>query len=199
MGLFGGGNSSSSTTNNNYDQRQVITTTTDNYDFSDNSQHDNSDRSTKIDNSWSVDNSVTTLLDGGAISGIADIATQMAGLAGKAVNGANQQVLAGYDYADHIFDGGMSFVNRALSSSQDAFERAAQMSQDTLVTAQAAFQKAGQQADTATSMAMAQQQAAQRDVAAAYADAKGTTASQTKILYAVLAVAALMALATMHK
>lgn len=185
MGIFGGGNSSSTNNNttNNYDQRQVITTTTENYDLS--------------------DHSVTNVTDGGAIKAMADVTS-------LALNNSAAQTLAGYQYADHIFDTATVFANNALNASSDAFSQASKMQADTLVGARqayadanksvvTAYDKAQDQTLKAYTAAQAASQNAQAATAAAYADAKGTTDSQKQIILGVLAVAGVMALAMFQR
>lgn len=194
--LFGGGDKNSTTTNNNYDQRVVTTNTTETYDLSDNSDHsDNSDNSLHYTDN-SVDNSVK--LDGGAIAALG--ASTLA-----AINGANKQTLAGYDYADHIFDSATVFANQAQKNSLDAFSMAASLQNDALTRAQASYREANRSVADAYSdaqgsvlsafksaqVATADAQAATQ---AAYADAKGTTAAQKQIIIGVLIVAGLFVL-----
>jgi hypothetical protein len=166
MGLFGGGNSSSTSSNTtqNFDDRQVNTTTDSNNVF--------------------IDKSVKT--DGGAIIGMAQVAKDSVSAAADQAIAAfgytSANVNSGYQYADHIFDSAIGFANNVNATASNAYARAAQMSSDTLVNAQASYRDATSQ------------------VASAYADAKGTTSAQKQIILGVLAVAALFALAAFkHK
>jgi hypothetical protein len=177
-------------------------TTTSAYDLSDRSTKttntDLSDRSTKstttnadlsdhsVDNSWSI------VTDGGAIG-------SMAGVSALAVSGANAASLGAYAYADHIFDGAMTFANSTVGRASDAFSQAALMSRDTLTQAQSIYQGASQSINAANMAAMNAQQKATDQIASAYADAKGTTASQKQIVMAVLAVAGLFVFSTMYR
>jgi hypothetical protein len=185
MGLFGGGNSSSSNTNQteNIDNRAVITNTTSSYDLS--------------------DHSVTNVTDGGAIQGITNVAA-------LALNNSTAQSLAGYQFADHIFDTATVFANNAMNSASDAFSQAAVMEKDALTGAKQAYADANKSVVTAYgsaqdatlkayTAAQASSQQAQAATAAAYADAKGTTDSQKQIILGVLAVAAVMAFAMMKR
>lgn len=178
MGLFGGGNSSSSTSNltTNNDNRQVITTTSSSYDLSDRS----------------VNASTNIVTDGGAVQAIKDVAASVVGA-------AKDQTLAGYNYADHIFDTATVFANNTVLTAANAFDAAAQIQSDALTQARSAF--AASQNTTAEAYAAAQkaQQSASAELKAAYADAKGTTDAQKQIILAVLAVAGVMALAMMRK
>jgi hypothetical protein len=178
MGLFGGGNSSSSNTSNNYDQRQIVTTTTDNYDLSNrsinNSSYDLSNRSSSTNsNNTTVYNTTT---DGGAVSGALAVAgnavqagvQQLAGvlgLASQVVTGQNAALASGYDYADHLFSGVMDTVNKNTAATQNAFNLAAQLDSSAV-----------------------------NQLQGAYADAKGTSDAQSKIMIGVLLVAALAVL-----
>jgi hypothetical protein len=196
--------SSTTNTSSSYDLSDRSTTNSA-YDLSDrstknwNSAYDLSDRST-TNNAYSYDlsdrstnNSVNISTDGGAIG-------SMAGVSALAVSGANAQALGAYDYADHIFDASMTFANNTVGRAGDAFAQAALMSRDTLTQAQSMYQGAARSINDANMAAMGAQQKASDQIAAAYADAKGTTASQKQIVMAVLGVAALFVFATMtHK
>jgi hypothetical protein len=224
MGLFGGGNSSSSSTSNtqNFDDRQVNTVTTDshNYDLSDNSvkvtnsAYDLSDHSTTTSSDNSFTQTITNLLDGGAINGIGDIAA-------AAIKSGQAGTLAGYNYSDGVFDAAMTYANGVNDHQADAYKAAAAMTSDALTGARAAYQSASNQVSSALTGANAQiasaygaagdmamaalkavvgsGQAAQVATADAYADAKGTTNSQKQIVIGVLVVAGIMALAMLQK
>lgn len=191
MGLFGGGNSTSTNENttNNYDQRQVITTS------------DSNNSSAFNDNSTTVTN--TSVTDAGAFGVVQNIA-------GQAITSARDQTLAGYNFADHIFDTATIFANAESERAADAFGQAAVMTKDTLVQARDAYQTAnasvvtayGRAQDATLNAYTAAQKAAmtaQAATAEAYADAKGTTNSQKQIIIGVLVVAGVMALAMMKK
>jgi hypothetical protein len=158
MGFFDDSTSTTTNQTSNYDQRQVNTNTDSNNRF--------------------IDNSVN--LDGGAIAGAVTIL-------GKALDGASAQTMAGFNYADHIFDSATAFANNAGAMAGDAFSRASRLSQDALTGARQSYLEAGNQVSSAYGTALA-------GTAAAYADAKGTTAAQKQIILGVLAVAALFAL-----
>ncbi|MTV36280.1 hypothetical protein [Duganella radicis] len=211
MGLFGGGNSSStnSTTNNNYDNRQVITSDTKNYDLSDNS--------TKVDNSTSVVN----LLDGGAIAGMAaatkgayDYADNVFDAATVYANGVNNNSLDAFKVAAELSSDALTSTRASYSDATkqvaNAYGNAAAIQSDALNGAKSAFTEATKQVgaawNTATDSILSAFKTAQVATAdaqaatqSAYADAKGTSGAQQKIIFAVLAVAAVMALATMRK
>lgn len=159
MGLFDTNKTTTSNQTNNYDQRQVITNTTDS----------------------STSNTTTNITDGGAIAGMVTIV-------GKALDGASQQTLDSYNYADSIFDAATVFANRVSSRASDAYSEAANITRDTLTGARQAY------GDAAKATADAYK-VAQSATADAYADAKGTTNAQKQIILGVLAVAALFALA----
>jgi hypothetical protein len=167
MGLFGGGNSTSSNTSNNFDQRQVNTTTI-----------DNSQTSTSS-------NTLTNILDGGAIA-------EMGKIAGQVVNNGVVQVKDGYDYADHIFDAATTFANEASARSASAFDTAAAMTRDTLTGAKSAY-------SDATKAVMTAYGNQAELMKSAYADSKGTTDAQKQIIMGVLVVAGLFVLATMQR
>jgi hypothetical protein len=168
--------------------------------------NDLSNRSvTNIDN-HAVTNNTTNYLDGGAVAGGLKVAGDaVAAVAGAAAGGAKvagdsvaamlQTVLASlglasstataaaaneahaYDYADQIFHGALDAVNKNDARALDAFDRAAKMEEGALVASQAASKLALDQVQNA------------------YADAKGTTQAQQKIMLAVLAVAGVAVLA----
>jgi hypothetical protein len=188
-----------SVVNNDLSNRSVnnsVTTTTTNNDLSNRSVSnvwtDSSNRSvTNYD-----DHSVTNVLDAGAVAGGLAVANNaVAAVAGAAAGGVKvaadslagmlQTALAAvglassvstaeaantahaYDYADQIFSGALDAVNRNDARALDAFDRAAKMEEGALV-----------------------------EVQNAYADAKGTTQAQQKIMLAVLAVAGAAVLAS---
>lgn len=107
-------------------------------------------------------NTTNNTLDGGAVQGIIDVAKASIG----ASTGA--QVHA-YDYADNIFSGAIDFANQNDKRAFNAFDRAATIQGDALVT-----------------------------LKSAYADAKGTSDSQKGIMYAALGVAAIFGLSAMQ-
>jgi hypothetical protein len=168
-------NQTSTEQTNNYDNRQINTTTVSSYDLSNRSTQnttnitDSSDRSTN--------NTSITTLDGGAVSGALGLAgdtlkagvsqlTNVLGLASQVVTGQNAAQAQGYDFADHLFNHALDSVSGSQEAALNAFDRAAQI-----------------------------QTAAMGQLQGAYADAKGTTAAQQKIMIGVLVLAgvALMA------
>jgi hypothetical protein len=143
---------------------------------------------------------ITNTLDGGAIKGALDVATGavsgMAGLAGQVV----KSQASAYDYADNIFSGALDHVNKNDGRMLDAFERAATMQKDALtqvrgladntahIQGDAFSSSLGFVKDAYTAASKAQTNATDQ-IQNAYADSKGTTQSQQKIMLAVLAVA----------
>ncbi len=193
MGILGlkiGADSTNNSTTNtqNFDNRVVNTVTKTSYDMSDNSV-DNSSRIYEMGD-YRVDNSVS--VDGGAIQGMIDVATAAifgAGdVAGRAIVGARDQTIAGYEYADNVFDSATLFANKTNILASDAFAQAAAMSVDAMSSVKNAFTSA--QGATAAAAKATQE---------AYADAKGTTASQKHIVLAVLALAGILAVVMMRK
>lgn len=142
---------------------------------------------TRIDNSTSVMNTsnITTTTDGGAFDLVKNIGNESINLLNslgvKLIDGVTSNEVHAYDYADSIFDKTIDFANQNDSRALDAFARAATITQDALTTAKGAYAGASAQMQSA------------------YADAKGTTASQEKIMLAVLAVAAVAVFAVMSR
>ena len=166
---------STSTATSVADYSQVNTTTSTAYDLS--SQTSNSNNTTA--NFTTVDSStkITNTLDGGAISSIAGVAMdagknaleqvkQAFGLASTVVAGAGAAEVHAYDYADNLFHGALDAVTDSQTRAYNAWDRASMM-----------------------------QASATGELRAAYADAKGTTQSQQKIMLAVVAVAGVAVLA----
>jgi len=124
----------------------------------------------------SVDSSVNTVntLDGGAIAAMRDIA------------------MGSLNYGDTLFDKATMSLNSSLSASKSAFETAAGIQRDALLSAKDAYKDSDKNTKSAYETAMNQ-------ASAAYADAKGTTNAQKSIIMGVLAVAGLMAMAFMQK
>lgn len=164
-------NNTTDTTTNLWSDSSNRSTTTTNADFSNRSTSwaDNSNRSTTT-----VYNSTT---DGGAVAGalalggaaVQQVGSQLAGVLGfasKVVDGQNATVAQGYDYADHVFNHALDTVHDSESAAMDAFARASQVQSSTI-----------------------------NQLQSAYADAKGTSDAQQKIILAVLAVAALAMMA----
>ena len=171
LGLKFGSDSTSNTTNDvsNYDQKQYNTSTQDSHDAN------------MTDNSVSV----VSMLDGGAIAG-------MVSILGSALDGSTKQTLAGYTYADGIFNAATESLNAASSRVASAYDRAAMVSSDALLTVRDAYKDSTKQTVDAL-------KTAQTMTADAYADAKGTTNSQKQIIFGVLAVAGLLALAAFQR
>jgi hypothetical protein len=173
-----GGSKSQDTTSTtaNYDQRQVNTWDTSSYDLS----------------NRSTNNTNITTLDGGAVSGALGLASGVVDSAAKqldSVIGFAKQVttssnatVAGtvkssYDFADNVFHGALDAVQSNDTRAMNAFDRAATIENDALAMSKDSF---------ANAMGMVQN---------AYADAKGTTQAQQKIMIGVLAVAAIAVVA----
>ncbi|MGZ3319678.1 MAG: hypothetical protein ACXU9C_01715 [Xanthobacteraceae bacterium] len=123
-----------------------------------------------------TDNSttITNTLDGGAVAGalalanntLSAVGDQFAGVLGFAsqvVSGQNASQAQGYDFADHLFSHALDTVGASEAAAADAFQRAAQVQTATIGQLQNA-----------------------------YADAKGTTQAQQKMIFAALALAALV-------
>jgi hypothetical protein len=218
-----GGNQSTASTSANYDQRQVNTWNTSNYDLSNRSTNttnadfsnrsttnnttntttelwsDTSNRSTNTTNAdfsnrSSTSNSTSTwtdssnrstnnttinntTTDGGAVAGalalggaaVQQAGSQLAGVLGfasKVVDGQNASMAQSYDYADHLFNHALDTVHDSESAAMDAFARAAQVQSSTI-----------------------------NQLQGAYADAKGTSDAQQKIIFAGLAVIGLVVIA----
>lgn len=130
--------------------------------------HNNDNRQVNT-NTTSFDSHNVQVLDGGAIQGIVDTAR-------LAITGANTATAQGYDYADHIFDGATAALNQAGLREANAYDAAGRIALDGLHAAQSGYQTA------------------LNGLGAAYADAKGTTAAQSNIILAVLAVCGLLVL-----
>jgi hypothetical protein len=173
LGLKFGSDSQSTTTNevSNYDQKQYNTNSWDSHDAN------------MTDNS--ISSSITNITDGGAIAG-------MVSIVGSALEGANRQTIASYDYADSIFNAATNSVDKASARVSNAYDRAALVTSDALLTVRDAYK------DT-TARTVDAFKVAQAATADAYADAKGTTNSQKQIMIGVLVVAGLMALAAMQR
>jgi hypothetical protein len=169
-----GGSSDSNTqqTSQNYDQRQVVTNTASSYDLSNNSKTNADNTSNLYDASSKT--TITNNLDGGAIAGalnMGNLAINGAlNMAQSALTAGTEQAVHAYDYADNIFAGALDAVNQNDARAFNAFDRASQI-----------------------------QEGAIGQLQSAYADAKGTSASQQKIMLAVLAVAGVFALSAMKK
>lgn len=156
--------------NNSYDLSNRSVSTVDSRDMSVfTSTTDNTNRSTNY--------TTTNTLDGGAIAGAVDSVKSALGFATSVATGQQAATIHAYDYADTIFDASLDFVNRNDGRAYDAFDRAAVLQRDALVMTGAAAKEALGQVQNA------------------YADAKGTTQSQQKIMLGVLAVAAVAVLA----
>jgi hypothetical protein len=190
-------NTSTSTTNADFSDRSIsnvwtdssnrsVTTSTTNADFSDRSTTSNS---TWTDNSnRSTNNTTVYNTDGGAVSGalalasgaVNTVAGQLAaalGFAGQVATGQNATVVNAYDFGDNIFHSALDAVNQNDARALDAFERASTIQADALALTK-----------NQTAAALAQ-------VQNAYADAKGTTEAQQKIMLGVLVVAAVAVIA----
>lgn len=178
-------------TNIDSSNRSVNNTYWDNSDKSTNNTYlDYSDRSvTNIDSSnRSVNNTTNNYLDGGAIAGGLKVASdsvaamlqavaQSLGLASSVTASQAANEAHAYDYADSLFHASLDAVNQNDARALAAFDRAAQMENDALAMSQEAAKNALSQVQNA------------------YADAKGTTQAQQKIMLGVLAVAAVAVLA----
>lgn len=195
-----GGSKSQDTTSTtaNYDERQVNTWDTSSYDLSDRSttttNADFSDRSTTTTNAdlsnRSTNNTTinTTTTDGGAVSGALALATGAVDSVKKSLDSAlgfatsvsasqNANLAHSYDFADNVFHGALDAVQANDTRALDAFSRAATIENDALAMSKDSFSSA---------VGMVQN---------AYADAKGTTQAQQKIMIGVLVVAAIAVVA----
>ncbi|NIA56181.1 hypothetical protein HAV22_21340 [Massilia sp. TW-1] len=168
-------NNTTDTTTNLWSDTSNRSTNTTNADFSNRSSTstwtDSSNRST---NNTTINNTTT---DGGAVAGalalggaaVQQAGSQLAGVLGfasKVVDGQNASVAQSYDYADHLFNHALDTVHDSESAAMDAFDRAAQVQASTI-----------------------------NQLQGAYADAKGTSDAQQKIIFVVLAVAGLAVMA----
>ena len=175
------------------DNRQVVTNTTSSYDLSNRSTTDsnnslweqaNSNNTTANANSNNTTTYYTTT-DSGAVSGALGLAqqvvNQIAGVASTVTGAATQQAANAYDYSDGIFHSALDFADTTNSRSLTAYDRAAQIEENAL--------------DTVTKQSGAVIDQLQN----AYADAKGTSESQQKIILGVLAVAGVFALSSMRR
>lgn len=183
---FGGDKKQSTTTATSVaDYSQVNTTTVDYNDLSNRTFTDsfNTNSNNTTANFTTIDSGVkiNNTLDGGAISGIAGVAMsagqnaldqvkQAFGLAGAVVAGANASQVNAYDYADGLFHGSLEAINDASTRAYNAWDRASMMQ----ANATGAVQNA-------------------------YADAKGTTQANQKLMLAVVAVAGVAVLAAARK
>jgi hypothetical protein len=164
-------NRSTTTTNADFSNRSVANTS---------NWTDNSDRSTTT-----VYNSTT---DGGAVAGALGVASSavqsvhdslsnVLGFASKVADGQNASTAHAYDYADNIFHGALDAVQSNDTRAMDAYSRAATIENDALAMTRDGF---------STAVGLVQN---------AYADAKGTTQAQQKIMMGVLLVAAVAVIA----
>lgn len=164
-------NTSTNTTNADFSNRSVANTS---------NWTDNSDRSTTT-----VYNSTT---DGGAVAGALGVASSavqsvhdglssVLGFASKVADGQNASTAHAYDYADNIFHGALDAVQSNDTRAMDAYSRAATIENDALAMTRDGF---------STAVGLVQN---------AYADAKGTTQAQQKIMMGVLVVAAVAVIA----
>lgn len=199
-----GGSSSSKTSqaSTTQDNRQVITNTSSSYDLSNRSTNaydlsnrsqtnsnntsfnDLSDRSTsnlydtssKVfdSNNTTTTNTYNNSLDGGAIAGglavASDALSKMFGLAEATTGAATAATKSGYSYADGLFNSALDFAGANDARLASAYDRAS-----------------------------AVQSGAINQLQGAYADAKGTSAAQEKIILAVLVVAGIFAMSAFKK
>ena len=114
----------------------------------------------------------TNTLDGGAIQGAIDLAK-------KALDVNSTQTTHAYDYADNIFHAATDYANSNDARAFNAYDRAAAITNDALLTARQAYKESAGQ------------------LKEAYADAKGTTDAQSKIILAVLVVAGVAVVAAL--
>jgi len=146
-------------------------------------QANNSNNTTSNFSTTSIDTGtrITNTLDGGAISGIAGVAMdagknaldqvkQAFGLASTVVGAAGAAQVHAYDFADGLFHASQEAVTAADTRAYNAWDRAARM-----------------------------QEGAASEIQNAYADAKGTTQSNQKLMLAVVAVAGVAVLAAARK
>lgn len=177
---FGGDKEQNTSTQNHVtDASRTITTSTNINDLSNRTTNSNNTTAnfTTIDSGTKI----TQTLDGGAIGGMASVAmdagknalaqfSQAIGLAGSVVAGANASQVNAYDYADGLFHGSLEAINDASTRAYNAWDRASMMQ----ANATGAVQNA-------------------------YADAKGTTQANQKLMLAVVAVAGVAVLAAARK
>jgi len=112
-----------------------------------------------------------------SLTGVADAVKNALGFAQGVASGQQAATIHAYDFADGLFDGALNVVNANAGRAYDAYDRAALIEKDALAMSGAAAKDALAQVQNA------------------YADAKGTTQSQQKIMLGVLAVAAVAVLA----
>jgi len=205
-----GGDKNQKTLNSatNYDNRSVLTDSQNTYDLSNRSTSYTTDASSTAwadssnsNNSYdlsnrSVNNAFTSTTDarttittdggavagalsfaGGALTGTAAAVKDALGFAQSVASGQQAATIHAYDFADGLFDTSLDAVNKNTGRAYDAFDRAALIQKDALTMTGAASREALAQVQNA------------------YADAKGTTQSQQKIMLGVLAVAAVAVLA----
>ncbi|MGK5073244.1 hypothetical protein [Janthinobacterium sp. ZB1P44] len=181
-----GGSSSSKTSqaSTTQDNRQVITNTSSSYDLSNRSTnaYDLSDKSQSNSNNNLYDasstntttNTYNSTLDGGAIAGglavASDALSKMFGLAEATTGAATAATKSGYSYADGLFNSALDFAGANDARLASAYDRAS-----------------------------AVQSGAINQLQGAYADAKGTSAAQEKIILAVLVVAGIFAMSAFKK
>jgi hypothetical protein len=163
-------------TSNTYNTDNRAITTVSSYDLSNHSVNAWSDASTTITNNTTTDHGAVAGALGfadKAAGGAFDSVKSALGFAASVASGQQAATIHAYDYADTLFDGALDFANKNDNRAYDAFDRAATIQKDALsMSAAAAKEALGQ-------------------VQNAYADAKGTTQSQQKIMLGVLAVAGL--------
>lgn len=117
----------------------------------------------------------------GGIENIAGQALDAAtNIAGQTIDAATKSQVHAYDYADNIFSGAVDFANKNDSRALDAFDRAAKITSDAL--------------DAVKN----NDRASLGQVQLAYADAKGTSDSQSKIMIGVLVLAAVIGVAALR-
>lgn len=187
--------SNSSQASSVQDNRSVVTNTSSSYDLSnrsstvwaDSSQTNSNntsayDLSNKSTNSNS-NNTTNITTDGGAVAGALSLASgalsSIVGLASSVTGAATTQALNAYDYSDGVFHQALDFADTTNSRAMTAYDRAAVIEGDALTT-------------------VSKQSSAVIDqLQNAYADAKGTSESQQKIILAVLGLGAVAFLSRM--
>lgn len=144
------------------------------YDLSNRSTSNLYDTSSTVSNSNNTTNTYNNSLDGGAIAGglsvAADALSKMFGLSQSATSAATAATNSGYGFADGLFNSALDFAGANDARLAGAYDRAS-----------------------------AVQSGAINQLQGAYADAKGTSAAQEKIILAVLVVAGIFAMSAFKK
>ena len=144
-----------------------------------NNSSDNSNRSTNYTTNNTTDGGAVAgalSFAGGAMAGTADAVKNALGFAAGVASGQQAATIHAYDYADSLFDKSLEAFNANDSRAYNAYDRAAKIESDAL------------------SMTAAASKTALDGLQNAYADAKGTTQANQKIMIAALVVVGVVAL-----